>query len=91
MSWEIALGVIALAGFAGSIATWVSKLSKTLAVLETTISTLNRVLYEFRSNSHATHKEMYIKLGNHERALVDHEGRIKNLEGLKGVKHEDED
>ncbi len=84
MNWEIALGVIALLGFAGSIATWVSKLSKTLAVLETTINTLNKVISEFKNNSHDTHKEMFRRISNGERILENHEGRLKNLEKVKG-------
>ncbi len=80
MNWEIAAGVIALIGFAGSIATWVSKLSKTLAVLETTINALNQVLYEFKNNSHDTHKELFERLGTSERTLENHEGRLKILE-----------
>ncbi len=83
MSWEIAAGVIALLGFAGSIATWVSKLSKTLAVLETTIDTLNRVISELKNNSHDTHKEMFRRINSNERAIENHEGRLKNLEQAK--------
>ena len=88
MSWEIALGVIALLGFAGSIATWVSKLSKTLAVLETTIDTLNKVMNELKNNSHNTHKEMFFRINSSERILENHEGRLKVLEKTKeGTKH----
>ena len=83
MNWEIALGVIALIGFAGSIATWVSKLSKTLAVLETTINTLNKVISEFKNNSHDTHKELFLRINSNERTLENHEGRLKNLETAK--------
>lgn len=92
MNWEIALGVIALLGFAGSIATWVSKLSKTLAVLETTINTLNKVISELKNNSHDTHKEMFQRINKNERVLENHEGRLKNLEKVKGrekKKHEE--
>ncbi|MBQ8254843.1 MAG: hypothetical protein IJY94_05000 [Clostridia bacterium] len=91
MSWEIAAGVIALLGFAGSIATWVSKLSKTLAVLETTINTLNKVISEFKNNSHDTHKEMFSRINSNERSIENHEGRLKHLEQAKkrrNKKHE---
>ena len=83
MSWEIAVGVIALLGFAGSIATWVSKLSKTLAVLETTINTLNEVIGELKNSSHDTHKEMFHRISESELVLENHEGRIKSLEKTK--------
>ncbi len=80
MSWEIAAGVIALMGFAGSIATWVSKLSKTLAVLETTINTLNKVIDEFRKNNHDTHRELFGRIGEHDCIIENHEGRLIALE-----------
>ncbi len=80
MTWEIVLGIIALVGFIGSIAAWISKLSKTLGVLENTIKTLTKVLDDMRSNSHDTHKELYKKQGEHEKVLVNHEVRIQDLE-----------
>ena len=84
MNWEIAAGVITLLGFAGSIAAWVSKLSKTLAVLETTITTLNKVISELKNNSHDTHKELFCRINNSERTLENHEGRLKILEKNEG-------
>ncbi len=80
MSWEIALGIIALLGFAGSVASWVSKLSKTLAVLETTINTLNRVITEFKTHSRDTHKELFERIALSERMLENHEGRLSRIE-----------
>ena len=80
MTWEIVLGVIALSGFVGSVAAWISKLSKTLGILENTIKTLNKVLDEMKINSHDTHKELFRKFQGHDHLLSNHEGRIKSLE-----------
>ena len=83
MTWEIVVGIIALAGFVGSIAAWVSKLYKTLGILENTIKTLTKVLDAMKTNSHATHKELFRKYTDHEHVLADHEGRLKYLEQRK--------
>ncbi len=87
MTWEIVVGLIALVGFVGSIATWFSKLSKTLGVLESTIQTLNKTIDEFKRNSHETHRELFVKFGNHEKTLENHEGRIKSLEDMRKENH----
>ncbi len=73
MTWEIFLGIVALVGFIGSIGLWISKLSKILAVLETTVSALSEAIKDFKNSSKETHKEMYDKLD-------DHETRITKLE-----------
>lgn len=80
MSWEIVLGIIALVGFVGSVATWISKLSKTLGVLESTIKVLNETISEFKHNSHSVHEKIFDRLSEDEKTLGDHEGRIKILE-----------
>ena len=84
MTWEIVLGLIALISFVGSVAAWISKLAKTLGILENTIQTLNKVLDEMKANSHTTHKELFRKYSDHDRLLLNHEGRIRNLENTKG-------
>jgi hypothetical protein len=80
MTWEIVLGIIALVGFVGSVATWISKLSKTLGVLESTIKVLNETISEFKKNSHSTHEKIFERLTDDEMTLQNHEGRIQNLE-----------
>ena len=67
------LGIIALAGFIGTVATWVSKLSRTLANLEATLKALREVLDELKESNKASHKEFY-------HLLEDHEKRITQLE-----------
>ncbi len=84
MTWEIVIGLIALVGFVGSIATWISKLSKTLGILENTIKILTKVLDEIKRSSHDTHKDLFQKFATHDHMLTDHEGRIKHLEQRNG-------
>lgn len=80
MTWEIVLGIIALVGFIGTVGTWISKLSKTLGILENTIGILNRTIDEFKKNSHTTHEKLFERLNENEKTIENHEGRIKVLE-----------
>lgn len=73
MTWEIVTGIIALIGVGGTVATWTSKLAKTIATLETTVDALNRTLTELQNDNKESHKNFYAKLENHE-------GRITHLE-----------
>lgn len=70
MSWEIFLGIVALVSFVGTIGLWISKLAKTLAVLETTISTLKEVIKEFKESSSAVHQELHDKVDDHEKRII---------------------
>ncbi|MBQ8253960.1 MAG: hypothetical protein IJY94_00465 [Clostridia bacterium] len=80
MTWEIFLGIVALVGFTGTVGTWISKLSKTLGILENTIGILNRTIDEFKRSSHTTHEKLFERLTKDEKTIENHEGRIKNLE-----------
>jgi len=80
MTWEIMLGIIALVGFVGSVASWISKLSRALATLDATIKALNEVIRELKANSHETHSRLFAKQEEHERRLGEHDVRIKSLE-----------
>ena len=80
MTWEIALGVIALSGFVMSIAAGVSKLAKTMGVLENTIKVLRETISEFKHDSNSTHEKIFDRLNEDEKTLADHEGRIQSLE-----------
>lgn len=75
MSWEIVTGIIALIGVFGTVATWSSKLSMTLANLEATLKSLQETLKELKENNHESHKDIYQKLANHET-------RISHLEDI---------
>ncbi len=84
MTWEIVAGIITLFTFIGLIGAWVSKLSKTLGVLENTIQILNQTIGEFKKNSHVTHEKLFERLNKDEKTLENHEVRIKDLEKERG-------
>ena len=70
MSWEIVVGIIALVGFIGTVATWVSRLSHTLTSLEMTLKALREVLDELKENNKESHKEFYSRLDDHNDRLL---------------------
>ena len=80
MTWEIALGIFALVTFIGTVGMWISKLSKTLGILENTIGTLNTTISDLKRNSHATHEKLFERLTEDEKQLENHELRIQGLE-----------
>lgn len=80
MTWEIFLGIAALVAFVSSIGAIIFKLSKTLAILETTIRTLADTLKDFKANSHQTHQTLFTKVDNQEKRIDKHETRITILE-----------
>jgi hypothetical protein len=87
MTWEIFLGIVALVGFVGSIGLWIFKLSKILAVLETTVSSLTEAIKEFKEDSKTEHKEMKAQINDHDKQLVDHDKRLEILETYADIQH----
>lgn len=79
MSWEIVTGIIALIGVFGTVATWSSKLSRTLTSLETTLNALRNTLEELKENNRESHKEIYHRLDDHEHWIT----RLKDKTGLE--------
>lgn len=79
MTWEIVVGIIALIGVFGTVATWSSKLSRTLASLETTLNALRDTLEELKENNRESHKDIYRRLDDHERTII----RIKDKLGME--------
>lgn len=77
MTWEIVLGIIALVGFIGTVATYASKQSSILAKLETTLDALNATLEELKENNRASHKDIYNKLAEHDRIITELQGYHK--------------
>lgn len=69
VTWEIVLGIIALVGFVGSIATYVSKQASVLSKLETTLAALNMTLEELKDSNRSSHKDIYNKLGDHDKRI----------------------
>lgn len=79
MSWDIVAGIIALIGVFGTVATWSSKLSRTLASLETTLNALRNTLEELKENNKESHKEIYHRLDDHDHWIT----RLKDKIGLE--------
>lgn len=77
MTWEIALGIFALAGFVISIVTIAGKQAGVLAKLEATLTALNETLEELKENNRASHKDIYEKIGDHETRVKAIETKIK--------------
>ena len=77
MTWEIVLGIATLLTMGGTIITFSSKLTKSIASLEMSIKALNDNICELKQSNKEQHKEFYHKLDNHE-------GRLMVLEN-KGV------
>ena len=69
MTWEIVTGIIAFAGFVITIATISSKQSGIMAKLEATLQALNETLEELKENNRASHKDIYNKLGDHDKRI----------------------
>ena len=76
MTWEIVVGIIALIGVFSTVATWSSKLSRTLASLETTLNALRDTLEELKENNRESHKDIYHKIDDHEHRLTRIEDRV---------------
>ena len=70
MTWEIVLGIIALVGFVSTIATYASKQSGILSKLEATLNALNETLEELKENNRASHKDIYNKIGEHDKRIA---------------------
>lgn len=73
MTWEIALGIFALAAFVISVGAIIAKASHMFATLNASINMLTETLKEFKKDSKADRKELHDK-------VEDHETRIKTLE-----------
>lgn len=80
MTWEIVVGIIALAGFVGTMATYASKLAKTIATLETTVKVFSDALVDMRKGSKATHKEIFNKLEDHGNRICTLEAKTEQIE-----------
>ena len=80
MTWEIALGIFALAAFVISIVTMTSKMTAAVSKLTESVKNLNQIIEEMRKRSHETHTELYHKIDELRDGHNDHETRIQILE-----------
>lgn len=80
MTWEIVAGLITLAGAVGMIVSWSSKLTKSIASLQTTIELLGDAFRENREHAHETHQRLFDVAEENRLKIANHEGRILVLE-----------
>lgn len=86
MTWEVALGVIALFGFVISCATVAAKISGAIGSFKVAVEDLKTTLKEFKDSAKDVHKEHADKLASHEVIINDHETRISILENKEEKK-----
>ena len=78
MPWEDIKGWIAVIGFIGTIIAYTSKQSNVLTKLETTLKALNDTLEELKENNRESHKDIYKRLGEHDREIQELKDYHKN-------------
>ena len=69
MTWEIALGLFALAAFVISVGGIVAKASQMFATLNATINMLSNTLKEFKNDSKTDRKDLHDKVNDHEKRI----------------------
>lgn len=82
MTWEIVAGIITLAGFAGLVIGWTSKIAGTLSQLSTAVENLNNTVKEFKGDQsalieHVNHHDVMIT--KHDVILSKHDEQIKEI------------
>lgn len=78
MTWEIFLGISALASFVIAIGTIVFKASKALTSLEATVNVLSETLKDFKKDSKSDRKELHDKIDDHETRIGILEIKVDN-------------
>lgn len=80
MTWEIALGIFALAAFVISVGAIVAKASQMFATLNAAINMLTETLKEFKKDSKTDRKELHDRADDHEKRISNNTMRIELLE-----------
>lgn len=78
MTWEIALGLFALAAFVISVGGIVAKASQMFATLNATINMLSNTLKEFKDDSKTDRKNLHDKVDDHDRRIGILEIKVDN-------------
>jgi len=78
VTWEIVLGLIALAGFIISIGTIVAKVSQAIAELKVAINMFNETLKDFKKDSKTDRKELHDRVDDHETRIGILEIKVDN-------------
>lgn len=80
MTWEIVAGIITLAGFAGLVIGWTSKIASTLSQLSTAVDNLNDTVKEFKGDQSALIERVNhhdVMITKHDVILSKHDEQIK--------------
>lgn len=78
MTWEIVLGLIALAGFIISVGAIIAKASQMFATLNATITMLSETLKDFKKDSKTDRKELHDRVDDHETRIGILEIKVDN-------------
>lgn len=70
MTWEIAAGVIALAGFTVTVGSLAAKLSGALTRLDSAVRELGEAIAEMRRENDTGHRVMRTHLEDHEKRIT---------------------
>lgn len=79
MTWEIALGIFALAGFVISIVSIAAKTIRILTQLETTIKNLQYTVDDFKNTYEKNKSRIWDTLDEHGEKLAEHDKEIALL------------
>ena len=93
MEWTVVSVIIAIAGLIGTVAVPLSKNTKAMTQLSERINHLGyrmeqdeNDLTEFKNKAADRHAKIFGKLDEHEKTIINHEGRIYALENNKKEK-----
>lgn len=80
MTWEIALGVIALCGFCVTAGTLAARLASVLARLDASVRELSQSIADERRSNSREHEQMRAALDAQQKQLAQHGLRLHDLE-----------
>lgn len=80
MTWEIFLGIVALAGFIITLCSPILKLNTSITKLNETISSLRDIVEKNDEANKQSHQRIYDRLDSHDRTINSHSERISNIE-----------
>lgn len=87
MTWEIFLGIVALVGFCVTIATPLTKLSKTMTELNVNMQNLNQAMNTLTANNTESHRRIWAHNEEQDEKLENHEKRITKIETKMDIIH----
>lgn len=80
MEWQIVGVIVTLVGFLAVILPPIVKLNSSITKLNITMEHITKELWELKSDNHDSHRRLWDKNDEQDKALNDHETRITTLE-----------